>query len=95
MSIVGSSFYRGAGNLIGRLKHGCPLLLRRQPDNQYDKNAILVLWGSLALGHVPRGLAAELAPKMDAGLEVKATKVGSAWGVVALTWEEANAESNT
>jgi hypothetical protein len=97
-SIVGSTFYPGAGNLIGRLRNGSPLILRRQPENKYDKNAIAINWGNRIIGHVPRGLAAELAPLMDAGTEIKVMKHGQAWGVVRLdwrTWETANAESNT
>jgi hypothetical protein len=41
--------------------------LRRDPENPHDPNAIAVLAGDEQLGWVPRELAAELAPSLDAG----------------------------
>jgi hypothetical protein len=48
---------------------GRPLELRRDPDNPHDPNAIRVHPddGGDQLGWVPRELAAELAPELDAG----------------------------
>ena len=47
---------------------GRPLELRRDPGNPHDPNAIAVhLPGGAQLGWVPRELAAELAPALDAG----------------------------
>jgi hypothetical protein len=48
---------------------GRPLELRRDPDNPHDPNAIAVheVLGGEQVGWVPRELAAELAPEMDAG----------------------------
>ena len=46
---------------------GKPLILRRDPENAHDPNAIEVLAGGHQIGWVPRELAAELAPEMDAG----------------------------
>jgi HIRAN domain len=46
---------------------GCRLELRRDPDNEHDPNAIAVLAGGEQVGWVPRELAAELAPELDAG----------------------------
>jgi HIRAN domain len=47
---------------------GRPLVLRRDADNEHDPNAIAVdtVEGD-QLGWVPRELAAELAPQLDAG----------------------------
>ena len=45
---------------------GSPLELCRDPDNPHDPNAIAVHAGE-QVGWVPRELAAELAPKLDAG----------------------------
>ena len=46
------------------------LALQRESGNRYDSNAILVLSEAGAkLGYVERGVAAQLAPKMDAGKE--------------------------
>jgi hypothetical protein len=48
---------------------GRPLELRRDPDNPHDPNAIQVHPGDggAQVGWVPRELAAELAPELDAG----------------------------
>lgn len=47
---------------------GRPLELRRDPDNPHDPNAIAVHAGDgEQAGWVPRELAEELAPKLDAG----------------------------
>jgi HIRAN domain len=46
---------------------GEPLVLRRDPGNEHDPNAIEVLAGQQQIGWVPRELAAELAPELDAG----------------------------
>jgi HIRAN domain-containing protein len=46
---------------------GRPLELRRDPDNEHDPNAVMVLAGGEQLGWVPRELAAEIAPQLDRG----------------------------
>lgn len=47
---------------------GAGLLLAREPSNEHDPNAIAVLLpGGEQLGWVPRAVAAELAPRLDAG----------------------------
>ncbi|KAI9639359.1 uncharacterized protein MKK02DRAFT_39660 [Dioszegia hungarica] len=61
--VVGIQYYRG---LVGRGEY---VMLRREPTNQYDKNAIQVVNGaSLQVGHIPRGVALKLAGMMDDGL---------------------------
>ena len=49
------------------LAPGRPLELRREPANPHDANAIAVHAGGRHVGFVPRELAAELAPELDAG----------------------------
>jgi HIRAN domain len=51
------------------LAPGRPLVLRRDPANAHDPNAIQVhpADGGAQVGWVPRELAAELAPQLDAG----------------------------
>ena len=51
----------------GALAPGSPLELRHEPDNEHDANAIAVHAGDAQVGFVPRELAAELAPELDAG----------------------------
>ncbi len=47
---------------------GAPLDLRRDPDNEHDRNAIAVhARGGEQLGFVPREVAEQLAPELDAG----------------------------
>ena len=47
---------------------GTALALRREPGNEHDPNAIAVLTAAGAqVGWVPREVAAELAPALDAG----------------------------
>ena len=55
---------------------GRPLVLRRDPGNEHDPNAIAVdTANGEQLGWVPRELAAEIAPDLDAGM---------AWSALAL-----------
>ena len=57
-------------------KFGCKdinsFALMREPENPYDPNAIRVHLGGLFLGYVPRHIAKELAPQMDAGKKLQA-----------------------
>src|SRR5215211_9285789 len=46
---------------------GRPLELRRDPANPHDPNAIAVHAGGEQVGWVPRGVAEEIAPAIDAG----------------------------
>ena len=91
VSIVGSSFYPGAGEQIIRMRPGQQLRVEREPNNEYDANAIAVHIFNQKLGHFPRGFAAEVAPLMDAGYKLIATKsrdprfAGS--GVMVVEWE--------
>jgi hypothetical protein len=53
---------------------GEAVVLEREPDNSHDGNAILVLTqGGTELGYVPRELAKQMAPLLDAGADVEAT----------------------
>ncbi|KAB8264041.1 SNF2 family N-terminal domain-containing protein [Aspergillus pseudonomiae] len=58
--IVGVRYYRGHAT------YGEHVILRRQPENQYDSNAIRVdnVMGA-QIGHIPRNMAAKLAKYMD------------------------------
>ena len=52
-------------------KFGCEdigsFALVREPDNPHDPNAIRVELAGLYLGYVPRHIAKDLAPQIDAG----------------------------
>lgn len=81
-SIMGQSFIPGAGGLVDKLtnKPGTMVELKREPNNPKDKNAVGVWLQMYKLGWVPRGLAAELAPFMDAGVKVICRKAAGVAG---------------
>jgi len=54
--------------------------VEREPGNEHDANAIKVLVAGrdqppVHIGYIPRELAAELAPQMDAGAPVEITRI--------------------
>ncbi|CAE6425244.1 unnamed protein product [Rhizoctonia solani] len=62
-SVVGIQYYDG---LVGP---GEQVALVREPSNKYDRNAIQVMnIGMRQVGHIPRQVAANLAPLIDRGL---------------------------
>lgn len=89
-SKMGNTFYRKfkvEGMFVGKrrehaqkyVKRGSNFDLTREPENPYDRNAILVelpVRGGqykIDLGYLPKEIAAEVAPLMDAGTQFKAT----------------------
>lgn len=91
VSIVGSSFFKGAGNWIAKLRPGQQLRVEREPQNRYDPNACGVFIFQQQLGYFPRGFAGEIAPHLDAGGTIKVTKSAdprfAQSGVVVVEWE--------
>lgn len=65
-AIVGSRFHDGADRALASMRDDTELVLRREPENQYDSNAISIWHGAQHLGFVRAARAAELAPEMDA-----------------------------
>ena len=82
--------YDRVDDLIGRIRpaRGDRLLLVRQPDNPYDGNAVEVRWrnGRLLLGHLPRKIAAQIAPMLDAGSAVRCFAMNSGTGAGWSVW---------
>ncbi|BAQ47584.1 MULTISPECIES: HIRAN domain-containing protein [Methylobacterium] len=73
---------------------GDRLVLVRAPNNANDCNAVEVWWrNSIRLGHLPRELAAEVAPRLDAGelarAYVTSTGNGEPWSAWILLVGEA------
>src|SRR5665213_2243761 len=64
--IVGVTF-EGRQDIVGGVREGAELELRRDPDNAYDPNAIGVWFGALQLGFLKREIALRVAPNIDAG----------------------------
>lgn len=68
--------FRGARAqaLAGALTSGSAMRLEREPENEYDPNAIKVLYSSLGgelehIGYIQRDIASFVAPWMDDGVE--------------------------
>lgn len=58
--IVGIQYYRGAAN------QGEHILIRREPENPYDSNALRIdNVAGIQIGHIPRGVAGKLAKYID------------------------------
>ena len=66
--MAGAARHHAAALTSDAVAPGEPRVLRRDPDNAHDPNAIAVEpLGGEQIGWVPRELAAELAPELDAG----------------------------
>jgi len=63
-SVAGAA--RHHAEALERPALGGPLTLRRDPGNEHDPNAVQVLADGEQIGWVPREIAAELAPELDA-----------------------------
>jgi hypothetical protein len=68
VSVAGAGRHHAEAIASDEVAPGRPLTLRRDPENEHDPNAIAVQAGDgQQVGWVPRELAAELAPALDAG----------------------------
>ncbi len=70
-------------------ENGDRLQLVRDPENTHDRNAIQIHWrNERMLGHIPRTVAADVAPLLDAGAAARAYVIdagdGEAWSCRAL-----------
>jgi hypothetical protein len=69
----------GAHAVVQRMRQGTTLLLARDPSDKYDPNAVMVIVAlpparRVKIGYLPLGLAKEIAPLMDAGVNIIARK---------------------
>ncbi len=74
-AIVGVRFYQGAAELLSAIrpdgeKIPSVITLVREPDNEFDVNAIAVHLDDKKVGHIPAPQAKILAPMLDAGRKV-------------------------
>lgn len=69
VNVVGMSFVPGYPAILEGLKPDVEYFaeLHRNPANEYDTNAIEVHVGHVMVGHLPRDVAARLAPALDSG----------------------------
>jgi hypothetical protein len=72
--VAGAGAHHADALVSDSVAPGRLLELRRDPDNRHDPNAIQVhpVDGGAQVGWVPRELAAELAPELDAGRPLSA-----------------------
>ena len=76
-NIAGFSYYEGA-IAFKKLKIGKKLNLKREPDNSYDKHAIVLYRKGLKLGYIPKGENRKLSLLLKNGgvkFEVRVQKV--------------------
>jgi single-stranded-DNA-specific exonuclease len=69
--VVGVTF-EGRQDVIGGLRPGAVIDLRREPANAHDANAIGVFFGALHIGYLRREIARRLAPQFDGGERYRA-----------------------
>ena len=69
--LAGSQYY-ALSSVWGDIRPGDKLLLKREPENRHDANAIRVEWNGHQLGYVPRAENRALAAAMDRGEKVEA-----------------------
>ena len=69
--LAGSQYY-ALSSVWGEIRTGDKLLLKREPENRHDANAIRVEWDGHQLGFVPRAENRALAAAMDRGEKVEA-----------------------
>lgn len=79
IKVMGIHVDKRRENIQKYVKNGSKFILTREPDNQFDANAILIELPvrngqhKLDLGYVPRETAAEIAPLIDSGADFKLT----------------------
>jgi len=64
--------FEGRQDLVAGLEPGVELALIRDPANRFDPNAVGVYLGALHVGFIKRGIAARIAPNIDAGERYRA-----------------------
>ena len=65
--VAGAARFHADALATDAVEPGRPLELRRDPANEHDPNAIMVLAGGAQAGWVPRAIAVEIAPAIDRG----------------------------
>lgn len=71
-SYVAGTAETAARQVARRLRRGAPLILKRSPNNLFDRRTIEVWDGAVKLGCLPGDDSRILAPLMDAGVNLRA-----------------------
>jgi hypothetical protein len=72
--IAGFTFYEGV-LAFSNLQIGAQLLLKPEPDNRYDENAIAIWHNEHKLGFVPRSVNKPIAAILNAGHDIFEARV--------------------
>jgi hypothetical protein len=81
--------------IVQGFEGGEVLDLERDPENEFDPNAIKVIWPATGefLGFVAKEVAADLAPEMDAGTKFRCTVESNMMKSTILSITEVEAEA--
>ena len=90
VQVVGTQFENRWVQILD-LSPGMPVTLRREIDNAFDRNAILVVTDSGELGYLPRRVAQHLALEIDSGLSLRAEVVSAQQESLVVRIERADA----
>lgn len=83
-TLVGAK-HRGTEDIVAKLSPGAEMLLRREPGNPHDRNAVMIFGSGLHLGYVKGTEAGGLARQMDAS---GITEVRGAYRVTGDRWPQ-------
>ena len=75
-SVSGITYCKVSDEMWNRLC-GKEVILRREPTNQWDKNAIEVLFENYRLGYIEKEVAKKLSLQMDEGAKTIAVVIGT------------------
>lgn len=79
-SIVAGTSYQNLEDIEKKIiVNDSQLQLKREPDNEYDEFAILVLFEDHKLGYIPKAKNQTIARLMDAGKQFYAKAVEKEW----------------
>lgn len=79
-SIVAGTAYQNLTEIEKKITvHESKFILKREPDNQYDKFAVVVLFEDKKLGYIPKSKNQTIARLMDAGKEFYAKPIHKEW----------------
>ena len=71
--VTGTYFIKDIRIIVRDLKEGDEVRLVREPDNEYDSNAIKVLSDKgLKMGYIPKNMNRDLAKILDIGIQIRA-----------------------
>lgn len=77
LKVVGVTFGNEDGTsrqeIISNMTKNAPIILKREPDNKFDTNAIAVYSIDGQVGYIGREYAKILAPLIDSGVKLVAT----------------------